>query len=236
MRSWGGCQKKGSSAVLLSFSKRVGAIKALVACLSLCAGEAMAQSGVSVGGPQDEPLGPTYGISEPDMLEAIEKKLKRMEKTGELAKKMEEAKERSIRSVQYPKPVAGLGNAKANKTYYFDPSVAVSRDIRDEKGKLIVKAGTRVNPFEFAALHTWLLFFDGSDKRQVALAEEIGKKYDWNIKPILVKGGPLELGKKWKRRVYFDQGGALVTKMGIQNVPALVTQEGKALRIDELKY
>jgi conjugal transfer pilus assembly protein TraW len=40
--------------------------------------------------------------------------------------------------------------------------------------------------------------------------------------------------RKWKRPVYFDQQAALVTKLGIGQVPAIVSQEGKLLRIDEL--
>lgn len=204
--------------------------------LSSVLGTASAQPSEVQRDRPSEAVGPTYNIVEPDMLEAIEKRLKGMEKSGELAKKIEEAKARSIRSAQYPKPVGGLGESKANRTYYFNPAVAVTQDIRDTTGRLIAKAGTRVNPFEYASLNTWLLFFDGTNPKQVALAERIGKQYDWNIKPILVNGGPLELQKKWKRRIYFDQGGALVNKMGIQNVPALVTQEGKEFRIDELRY
>lgn len=183
-----------------------------------------------------EAIGPTYNIIEPDMLEVIEKRLKGLEKSGEMAKLIAEAKERSLNSVQNPIAVEGLGRSKENRTYYFDPSVAVTQDIRDTTGRLIVKAGTRVNPFEFASLTTWILFFDATDPKQVALAERVGKQYDWNITPVLVAGSPLELQRKWKRRVYFDQGGTLVNKMGIQNVPALVTQERKEFRIDELRY
>jgi conjugal transfer pilus assembly protein TraW len=56
------------------------------------------------------------------------------------------------------------------------------------------------------------------------------------IKPILVNGGPMDLMRRWKKRVYFDQGGSMVKRLGIENVPALVTQDGKRLRIDELEH
>ena len=187
-------------------------------------------------GAERENLGPTYEIVEPDMLEQIQKKLQSMESSGRMAKKIEEAKARSIRSIENPIPVRGLGKSMTNRTYYFDPSVKAEEDIKDPSGQVIVKAGTLVNPFDYASMNQWLLFFDGSDPRQVALAETIGKKYQWNLKPILVKGPPLEISRKWKRQVFFDQGGYLVRKIGIQNVPALVTQEGKEMRIDELRY
>jgi len=183
-----------------------------------------------------ENLGPTYEIVEPDMLEQIQKKLQSMEASGRMAQKIEEAKARSIRSIENPIPVRGLGKSLTNRTYYFDPSIKAEEDIKDASGQVIVKAGTLVNPFDYASMNQWLLFFDGSDLRQVALAEQIGQKYQWQLKPILVKGPPLELSRKWKRQVFFDQGGYLVRKLGIQNVPALVTQEGKEMRIDELRY
>jgi conjugal transfer pilus assembly protein TraW len=183
-----------------------------------------------------ENLGPTYEIVEPDMLEEIQKRLKKMEASGEMAKKIEEAKARSIRSIENPIPVRGLGKSMTNRTYYFDPSIRAEEDIKDPSGQVIVKAGTMVNPFDYASMNQWLLFFDGSDPRQVELAEKIGEKYQWELKPILVKGPPLEISRKWKRQVFFDQGGYLVRKIGIQNVPALVTQEGREMRIDELRY
>jgi conjugal transfer pilus assembly protein TraW len=38
-----------------------------------------------------------------------------------------------------------------------------------------------------------------------------------------------------KIRVYFDQGGALVRKFGISQVPAIVSQEGRMLKVNEVK-
>jgi conjugal transfer pilus assembly protein TraW len=178
--------------------------------------------------------GPVYPIAEPDMLEEIEAKLRGMERSGALAAKIDEAVKRSTHSAQYPKPVAGLSATKTARTYYFDPSVASNADIKDAEGKTVVAAGTTVNPLDYVSLTEWLLFFDGNDPRQVRLAEAIGKRFDWAVKPILVGGGPLDLMRKWKRRVFFDQGGSLTGRLGIANVPAMVTQEGKRLRIDEL--
>ena len=38
----------------------------------------------------------------------------------------------------------------------------------------------------------------------------------------------------WKTPVYYDQEGTLVRKLGITGVPAIVSQEGSRLRIDEV--
>jgi len=56
------------------------------------------------------------------------------------------------------------------------------------------------------------------------------------IKPIVTGGSYMNLMRRWKLAVYYDQEGALAKKLGIHAVPALVFQEGKRLRIDELPH
>ena len=79
-----------------------------------------------------------------------------------------------------------------------------------------------------------LLFFDARDPRQVVRARQLIDVYQGRVKPILVAGSYLDLMKSWKLRVYYDQEGVLVRKFGITAVPAIVSQEGQRLRIDEV--
>lgn len=186
--------------------------------------------------PKPETVGPVYPIGEPDMLEEIEQKLQAMQDSGRMQQKIAEAIAKSTHTAQYPKPVAGIGTTKKSRTYYYDPSIVATRDILDHEGKVVVKAGTKVNPLDYVRMGEWLVFFDGTDPKQVKLAEDLAKRYEWMIKPVLTSGGPMDLMRRWKQRVYFDQGGSMVQQLGIQNVPALVTQDGKRLRIDELAF
>ena len=55
------------------------------------------------------------------------------------------------------------------------------------------------------------------------------------VKPILIGGAPLKLMREWKREVFYDQGGALSKRFSIAQSPAVVTQEGKRLRVDEVR-
>jgi conjugal transfer pilus assembly protein TraW len=41
--------------------------------------------------------------------------------------------------------------------------------------------------------------------------------------------------KAWRVPVYYDQQGLLTRRFGIAQVPALVSQEGARLRIDEIE-
>ena len=54
------------------------------------------------------------------------------------------------------------------------------------------------------------------------------------MKPILVGGEPLKLMRQWKREIFYDQGGVLSRKFLLKQSPAIVSQEGKRLRIDEI--
>jgi len=91
-----------------------------------------------------------------------------------------------------------------------------------------------VNPLDYVSLSKKLFFFDARDKAQVRQAEAVILQLDGRVKPILTGGSYMALMRQWKRQVYFDQQGTLVKKLGIEHVPAIVSQEGKMLRIDEI--
>jgi conjugal transfer pilus assembly protein TraW len=179
-------------------------------------------------------IGPTYAIKEPHLLQVIERMLREKERSGELAKLQEEAKKRVVAWIRNPAPLAGIKRAERARTFYFDPTVASDQNIADDKGNVIIPAGTRKNPLDIVSLSKHLLFFDARDERQIERAAQLVEHYQGKVKPILVAGSYVELMKRWRTPVYFDQQGALVKKLGITQVPALVSQEGKRLRIDEL--
>lgn len=181
-----------------------------------------------------ETVGPTYPIAEPDMLKEIERNLREKEKSGELAKLQQEAIKRSEQAATNPKPVDGLRRTQEPRTYYFDPTVVANRRISTPDGKVIVEPGQRFNPLDQLSLPQWLIFFDARDAAQVRKAEALMKQADGRAKPILTGGSYIDIQKRWQRPVFFDQAGVLVRKFGIKQVPAVVTQEGKRLRIDEL--
>jgi conjugal transfer pilus assembly protein TraW len=45
----------------------------------------------------------------------------------------------------------------------------------------------------------------------------------------------MKLMREWKRQVYYDQGGALSRRFMLQQTPAIVSQEDKRLRVDEIR-
>lgn len=169
------------------------------------------------------------------MLDEIYRVLKEKERSGEIARHQRESVERAKQAIANPKPVEGIRRVQKARTFYYDPTIIAQETIRDHEGRVVAERGTRANPLDYVNMSKYLLFFDGRDAQQVAKAAAIMKHYNGMVKPVLIAGPVMDLSKQWQQQVYFDQGGILVKKLGITNVPSLVSQEGKRLRIDELE-
>jgi len=205
-------------------------VNRVVTIAALAAAAHADASGVDLG-----VVGPTYRIAEPHLLEDIEKRLAEKQRSGELARLSEEARRRGVEAVRQPAPVEGLRTTEQPRTFHLDPSFTLDRNIVDAQGRLLFPAGTRKNPLEVVSLSRHLLFFDARDPRQVRHAHELKLRYGGRVKPILTAGSYLSLMQAWREPVYYDQAGALTRRLGIRQVPALVSQDGMRLRVDELR-
>ena len=81
-----------------------------------------------------------------------------------------------------------------------------------------------------------LVFFDARDNQQVNFVVELLKdlhKKNKIYKLIMTGGNIADTSKYLNERVYFDQDGRLVFKMGIQHVPTLVYQDGNHFNLQE---
>ena len=81
---------------------------------------------------------------------------------------MELAQNRGTDAVTRPKPIAGLRPTERPRTFYFDPSFTLDRNVVDATGAVLFPAGLRKNPLDVVSLSKHLLFFDARDVRQVA--------------------------------------------------------------------
>lgn len=179
-------------------------------------------------------IGPVYPIAEPSLLEVILAKLRNAESTGVLGQLQREAQAKARRNIEQPEAISNVSKTRKPRTHYYDPSLVVPYAVTDAEGRIIIAPGTTVNPLDTVALSKHLLFFDARDIDQVKRAQALLDQHSGRVKLILTGGSYLDLMKRWKLPVFFDQQGLLTTKLRIQQVPALVYQEGKRLRIDEI--
>lgn len=184
--------------------------------------------------------GHVFAISEQPFLEMISDRLGKID----MAKEQKKMKAKAREYVERPLPVFGVTKAKENKSFYYDPTYVVEKDVVLPCGKLLYKAGTLVNPLARMDLNRELLFIDSDDesqikwlKAQLQLLEKDSALSDFKKMVVLVKGAPAELEKEIDGTVYFDQssreGGSLCQIFGISAVPAIAKQEGDRLLINQ---
>lgn len=178
-------------------------------------------------------IGPVYPIAEEDFLAMIERRLTAQDASGALSRAREHMTARARQAVLQPIALP-LPAASVARSWHVDPTYVLPHDVRGADGRLLFAAGTRANPLDIVSLVRPLLLFDGRDARQVTLARRTLGRYAGNVKPVLTGGSYIDLMRRWRVPVYYDQQGRLVARLGIARVPALVTQDGRQLRVDEL--
>jgi conjugal transfer pilus assembly protein TraW len=185
-------------------------------------------------------VGHTFKIEEEPFIEMMKQRAAEID-PEELKEEMQtRAKDR----IENPIPVTGISKATKDRTFYFDPSYVADRDAVLPWGEFLHRAGARVNPLEHEDFNRRLFFIDSRDTDQVEwLREQLlnpisGEKVPIEDRVILVGGSLFKLQKEleveYKSDVYFDQYGELTTNFGIKHSPAIATQEGLSIRIDEV--
>ncbi|HGO6126538.1 type-F conjugative transfer system protein TraW [Burkholderia cepacia] len=176
-------------------------------------------------------IGPTYPIAEPDAVAQIMAKLREKERTGELKRLQDAAARRSLDSAQHPAPVEGIRTATERSQRLIDPTVTYNKPVTTDDGRVVIPAGTKLNPLDLMPFTETLVFFDGRDPEQAAGVERMMSHGNERVKPILIAGSWLDLTKQFKKQVYFDQHGVLTGRFGISVVPAVIRQRGKQLEL-----
>ena len=185
-------------------------------------------------------LGNTFKIEEEAFTLMMKRKLAEIDMEAE----REKIQKIAIDRVENPVPVIGITGAGENRTFYFDPTYTLDEDAVLPCGKVLHKAGTTVNPLEHMDLNRRLFFIDSREATQVEwLQEQLNNPLPEQKEPvedriILVGGSVFKLkeilGQKHEDKVYFDQSGELTTRFGIKHSPAIASQEGLKIRIDEI--
>jgi len=178
-------------------------------------------------------FGRTFEIDEPDLLEQIMAKLKEQEANGELEKQRQEMVKRAKEYVQRPTGVS-LPRAEKINTHYYNPELVLKDAVRDQNGAILYPPGTTVNPLDYASLTNPMVFFDADDETQKTWVWNLIKDNPLSYITLLTNGAVIDTMKEWNTRLYFDQRGTYVEKFNIRTLPAVVRQEGRVLRIDEI--
>ena len=178
--------------------------------------------------------GQSFAVAEKPFIQMLKSKLEQIDVQKEQEKMQEQARE----SAQNPKPVSGISLAREDRTWLHDPSFTLTKDAILPDGKVINKAGTKVNPLDHMNLNRRLFFIDARENIQIDWLKDQLSNADKDEKVenriILFAGSPLKLKEELGEDVYFDQSGELSKRFGIKASPALLVQEGNQLKITEV--
>ncbi|SPP32633.1 hypothetical protein ARAF_2974 [Arsenophonus endosymbiont of Aleurodicus floccissimus] len=198
-----------------------------------CVGILMSFSAVSLAS-EIGTFGDVWGIAEQNLLTVIEKQVESAF-LGNEEKIHYEWRERGTKNAERPEPVHRLTKALKNTTRTFDPSFTVTKDIRDHNGIVFARKGQKVSPFDITPFNETLYFIDGDDEKQLVWAA--AQKTTTAIhKIILVNENIKTTAETLNQRIYFDQGGVLVNRFGIEKLPSVVDKmpNESLLRITEV--
>lgn len=177
--------------------------------------------------------GDLWPVREQDMLQLITQRLQTLQTTGKWDQTMDEFKQRVIENSQRPVPVEGIKRAEKYEQRWFDPSIRLTEDLKDNEGRVFARKGEVVNPLKTVPFVQTLYFINGDDADQVAwMKRQVPETLMSKI--ILVRGSVPETSAALDRRIYFDQNGVLSQRFGLTTVPARITPapSGERLNIE----
>lgn len=177
----------------------------------------------------------TFTIKEEGFIAMILRKLEAVDMEASKRKMQETARQR----IEHPAPVEGIMPAVRNREFYWDPTYTLDEDAVLPCGKVLHRAGTKVNPLEHMNLERRLYFIDARQAAQIEWLKEELSRIGRNDQAaenriILVAGSVLKLREELGQEVYFDQSGELTGRMGIKASPAVAEQEGGLVKINEV--
>ncbi|HGN8993519.1 TPA: type-F conjugative transfer system protein TraW [Klebsiella michiganensis] len=177
--------------------------------------------------------GDLWPVREQDMLQLITQRLQTLQTTGKWDQTMDEFKQRVIENSQRPAPVEGIKRAEKYEQRWFDPSIRLTEDLKDNEGRVFARKGEVVNPLKTVPFVQTLYFINGDDADQVAwMKRQVPETLMSKI--ILVRGSVPETSAALDSRIYFDQNGVLSQRFGLTTVPARITPapSGERLNIE----
>ncbi len=163
-------------------------------------------------------IGASFPIAEPDLLAVIQTKVALLAQQGKWGSCAEYNSDFD-QSLDRPTPVA-LSRTSTPRTWLFDPSSSANNTV--------------INPLETVSLTQVLLFYNGDDLAQVKWAKQKDDILKGQAQLILVGGSVKSQRDLFHKPIYFDQGGRLLERFGLHQVPAIITQAGRYLKIEEV--
>lgn len=179
-----------------------------------------------------------------DGREQLKDLMRQKEKSGEIEKYWLDYRAKTIDAVKNPSPL-GIRSNYLPRSELRDLRFTIPSDFVNEKGLVIAKKGTVIEPLKIQPLVSGLVFIDGRDQKQIDYAIKRGRAEP--LKIVLTAGSPYDLRVKYKDAewwggktipFYFDQRKMIISSLqrlygiDVNSVPVTLTQRGDKLSIE----
>jgi len=176
-------------------------------------------------------IGPTWPIAEPDLAKLLQARAASLD----LPARAEAALARFWRRA----PAVTLPPAQTTATRRFRPEVRTSSDLRDDRGRRLLPAGSPINPLQTLPLTARILVLDAQDPHELAWART---QRDPNRATIHLLANPDREGgwEAWKALQQqldappFLLDRHLANRLGVRATPTLIEAEGTELVVHEI--
>lgn len=170
-------------------------------------------------------LGPVYPIIEPDWSSWLPKQAEKRLKERPLTFSRDQFKNALNRMM----PKTHVPEVKVSRRYSVDPSVQVGLPVTDHTGRIVISAGTRVNPLERLPSYRPIVIIDGTKKKQVDWAAEI----QGSPLVLITTGDVFDLSRRFGRQIY-PAPSALIERFAIERVPAMISSKNGMIEVEEV--
>lgn len=178
-------------------------------------------------------IGPTTTVTEPSLIDVLKQRLVAYDFTAA----RQRAAERYWDKLDY----IDLPQSSEPRLRRFDPSVLVTADITDAKGKVIVPAGRRINPLDIVPFHQRILVFDASRPEQVALARDLVSRH--RDRRMVLLASRLDRTAGWEGFKQLQDGfrapvyllnESIRARFHIERVPVLIDSDDRDIVVHEI--
>lgn len=178
--------------------------------------------------------GKTFQVQERNLIEEMQDRSDHYDWEG--------AKKRALASAWRNQYMANLPTALEHKVWYIDPTVRITKDIRDRQGNVLAREGEMINPLNRYPGKVTMLIFDPSNENQIKWAKATYSKLLGNgkIMPIATR---LNVETGWDQlndlRGQFNGKVYLIKKeieerFHIKATPSIVSVVGHNFRVEQL--
>lgn len=177
--------------------------------------------------------GPVVDIEEKNLMDEIAARINRIDQKKAIA--------RAKADYWAKKKYVGLTRATEDREFMFEPIVTATADIKDVKGKILIRRGTRVNALSKMPFTRSVIVYDPNRRRERVLATRLRKDaIRRGKKPVMIITRPEESSfqsifdeeKKVGDKVYL-LSKALAKRMQIIHTVSVVEAEGTHFIVKE---